>query len=79
MISRIKFCEQYADWLEVIDPIIDPEYYPAIRSLYMKDPKTLIDPGVTFTDSNHVIGFLFTLLIETHKQLGKATTNATIQ
>lgn len=78
MISRIKFCEQYAEWLEVIDPVIDEAYYPAIRALYMKDPKTLIEPGVTFTDANHVIGFLFTLLIETHKQLSKANSDAVI-
>ena len=76
MISRIKFCEQYAEWLELIDPIIGAKYYPAIRALYMKDPESIIPSGTTFTNSHQAIGFLFTLLIETHKKMQKENANA---
>ena len=78
-VSAVEFCERYIGWLEMIDPVIKPEYYPAIRKLYCTAPQDLITPEAMFVSAEHAIGFIWCMLINTHKQLNKDAANASQQ
>lgn len=71
--SAHKFCIDYISMLEMIDACITPEYYPAIRKLYVTDPRDLITPETWFATTDQMIGFLWRQLITIHKQLTEET------
>lgn len=76
MISSIEFCRRYTDFLEIIDHVIKPEYYPAIRKMYETDPHDLVTPTGCFTCESAVIGFIFSVMLNTHKKLSKEFASA---
>lgn len=69
MISASEFVDRYTEWLEIIDATLRPEYYPAIRRMYITDPHDLVTPESRFSSQASAIGFLFCMIITTHKQL----------
>jgi hypothetical protein len=77
-VSAVEFCELYVPILEQIDHTILPEYYPAIRNLYRTDPHDLVTPEQVFVSRDHVVGFIYCLLLREHKRLIERSQNATI-
>lgn len=78
-VYAIEFCRIYTEILEEIDWLIMPEYYPAIRAMYMIDPTDLIKPGHEFPSRDAVYGFIFRMLLKKHAELKKESGSANIQ
>lgn len=75
MISAIEFCDRYGEWLEIIETAVTGSHWKAVRKLYETDPQDLISPVACFTSEEHAIGFIFALLLKTHKQMKEAATD----
>jgi hypothetical protein len=77
-VSAIEFVTKYVDWLEVIDHVVKPEYYPAMRKMYCIDPHDLVRPDTFFTSESHAIGLIWCLMMKTHKQIVRENQNARV-
>lgn len=69
MVSAIKFCEKYIEWLEMIDATIRDEYYPAMRRMYVTPPEDFISPDACFRCEGDAIGFIYLSMLKIHKEL----------
>jgi hypothetical protein len=78
-VYAIEFCRIYTAILEEIDWLIMPDYYPALRAMYMSDPRDLITPGHEFPNRDAVYGFIFRMLLKKHAELKKEAVSANIQ
>lgn len=71
MLTATEFCSRYIGWLQTIEQVTKPEYYPAIRNLYETDPQDLVTPTALFTSESACIGFLWVRMVHIHEELSK--------
>ena len=67
--TSIQFVMSYIEILEELDHAIKPEMYPAIRSLYVRNPHDLITPNTWFPSRDAAVGFVWRLLLKRAKEI----------
>lgn len=74
LLSAIDFCERYVEFIEIVEQVVSPAYYPAIRLLYVSAPQDWIQPDDCFSSENEAIGFVFKQVISTQKRINNEST-----
>lgn len=69
--KAIEFVNNYTSYLEILDNIVKPEYYPTLRKMYKLDPHDLVSPDSYFANDNEALGFIWQLLIEMYEKRNK--------
>jgi hypothetical protein len=68
MITAIQFCGMWIELIESVEPIVN-ESYPAMRMMYVTDPKDLICPDTVFVNRNHALGYVVSVLMDEQKRI----------
>ena len=76
--TAIQFVMSYIEILEELDQVIKPEFYPAIRSLYVIDPNDLITPETWFPSRDAAVGFVWRILAKRAKEMREVRCDAVL-
>lgn len=72
LLSSIEFCSRYVEFVGIVEQVVLPSFFPAIRALYETAPEDGISPDDCFASENEAIGFVFKQVIRKQKELNDA-------
>ena len=67
--EAIEFVINYTRYLEEIEQVIKPEFYPAIQQLKSLDPHDFARPETWFVNETAARGYVWTMFLNEQRKL----------